>query len=284
MTLQSSGVHPGSNPGHAPADRAAAAISGADPGGLAPVMARRFENKTVIVTGAASGIGLASAMRFAREGARVVIADLHPAQAEEAASKMLKAGAQGSLALACDVSDEAQVRSCVRTAAQHFGSLDVVVNNAGLMGFKTLAELTGEDWFKVLGVDLLGTFYFISEAFKVMKPGGSIVNVSSIHAVETSPLVAPYAAAKAAVLSLTRSAAIEGSPLGLRVNAVLPGAVNTPMFWANPNVKSGAEKVDRSMVGEPEDIAAAVAFLASSEARFVQGAALVVDGGRLDHL
>jgi NAD(P)-dependent dehydrogenase (short-subunit alcohol dehydrogenase family) len=110
------------------------------------------------------------------------------------------------------------------------------------------------------------------------------VNVASIHAIETEPMVAPYAAAKAALVSLTRSAALEGKPRGIRVNAVLPGAVDTPMLWDNPNVKAGVEKVDPSQVGSTADVAAAVAFLASDDARFVQGAALVVDGGRLDRL
>ncbi|MFL6228439.1 MAG: SDR family NAD(P)-dependent oxidoreductase, partial [Pyrinomonadaceae bacterium] len=121
-------------------------------------------------------------------------------------------------------------------------------------------------------------------AFLKMKPGGAIVNVSSIHAEETEPLVAPYAAAKAALLSLTRSAALEGKPLGIRVNAILPGAVDTPMLWDNPNVKSGAEKIDRADVGKPEDVAAVIAYLASDDAAFVQGAAVRVDGGRLDRL
>lgn len=245
---------------------------------------RRFEGKTVIVTGAASGIGLATAKRFGQEGARVVIADLSQQHAEQAVQEVKAAGAPDALALACDVSNEAQVNACVAETVGHFGGLDVVVNNAGLMTFEPLTELSGDDWRRVLGVDLLGTFFFIREAFGVMKPGGAIVNVSSIHAVETSPLVAPYAAAKAAVVSLTRSAAIEGRQRGLRVNAVLPGAVDTPMLWDNPNVKSGVEKIDRSMVGEPQDLAAAIAFLASEEARFVQGAALVVDGGRTDIL
>ena len=117
-----------------------------------------------------------------------------------------------------------------------------------------------------------------------MKPGGAIVNVSSIHAVETEPLVAPYAAAKAALLSLTRSAALEGKPKGIRVNAILPGAVDTPMLWDNPNVKSGQEKIVKADVGRPEDIAAVIAFLASDDATFVQGAAVRVDGGRLNRL
>lgn len=145
-------------------------------------------------------------------------------------------------------------------------------------------DFEGEDWMRVLKVDLLGAFYFIKQAFLRMKPGGAIVNVSSIHAVETEPLVAPYAAAKAALLSLTRSAALKGKPKGIRVNAILPGAVDTPMLWNNPNVKSGAEKVNRADVGKPEETAAFIAFLASDDAKFVQGAAVRVDGGRLDRL
>ena len=117
----------------------------------------------------------------------------------------------------------------------------MVVNNAGLMQFKPLEELTGDDWLRILNVDLLGAFYFTKQAFLHMKPGGAIVNVASIHAVETSPLVAPYAAAKAAMLSLTRSSSIEGKPKGIRTNVVLPGAIDTPMLWDNPNVKSGSK-------------------------------------------
>lgn len=244
----------------------------------------RFEGKVAIVTGAGSGIGLAIAKRLGSEGAKVVIADLDVAKAGAAAESVKHAGAPDAWGSACDVSDEAQVTSCVESTVERFGAINVIVNNAGLMTFKPLIDLTGDDWRLVLGVDLLGTFYFIKEAFKHMRPGGSIVNVASIHAIETEPTVAPYAAAKAAVLSLTRSAAIEGKPRGIRVNAVLPGAVDTPMLWDNPNVKSGVEKIDRSDVGEPEDIAAGIAFLASDEARFVQGASLIIDGGRLDRL
>jgi NAD(P)-dependent dehydrogenase (short-subunit alcohol dehydrogenase family) len=152
------------------------------------------------------------------------------------------------------------------------------------MTFKPIPELSGDDWRRILNVDLLGAFYFIKQAFLHMKSGGAIVNVSSVHAVETEPLVAPYAAAKAALLSLTRSAALEGAVKKIRVNAILPGAVDTPMLWENPNVKAGVEKIDPNDIGKPEEIAEVIFFLASDAARFVQGAALRVDGGRLSRL
>ena len=244
----------------------------------------RFTDKIAIITGAASGIGLATAKRFAQEGARVVVADLDRDKAEAAANEVKQAGAPDAWASGCDVSCEDDVKATVAGAMSRYGRLDLVVNNAGLMVFKPLVELTGDDWRKVLAVDLIGAFFFTREAFLQMKPGSAIVNVSSIHAEETQPQVAPYAAAKAALLSLTRSASLEGKPKGIRVNAILPGAVDTPMLWNNPNVREGAENISREDVGKPEEIAAVIAFLASDDASFVQGAALRVDGGRLDRL
>ncbi len=244
----------------------------------------RFDDRVAIITGGASGIGLAAAKRFGSEGARVVIADLHPEQAAAAADEVRKAGAPDALAAACDVAEESQVEAAVAQTLEKFGRLDVIVNNAGLMVFSPIESLTTGNWLGVLRVDLLGAFYFIRQAFLHMKDGGAIVNVSSIHAVETEPLVAPYAAAKAALVSLTRSAALEGKPKGIRVNVILPGAVDTPMLWNNPNVKSGQEKIETNDVGKPEDVAAVIAFLASDDAAFVQGAQVRIDGGRLDHL
>lgn len=244
----------------------------------------RFTGHTAIVTGAASGIGLATATRFAAEGANVVLADVNANGLAAAQQRIQASGAQGVFCCNCDVSDENQVRQTIDTAISRFGRLDIVVNNAGLMVFKRIEDQTAQDWLSVLGVDLLGAFFFIKHAFQVMEHGGAIVNVSSIHAVETEPLIAPYAAAKTALVSLTRSASLEGKPKGIRVNAVLPGAVDTPMLWSNPNVKSGVEKIETNDVGSAEDIAAAIAFLASRDAAFIQGAMLRVDGGRLDRL
>jgi NAD(P)-dependent dehydrogenase (short-subunit alcohol dehydrogenase family) len=248
------------------------------------VVDQRFEGRVAVVTGGASGIGLAIATRFAAEGARVVLVDYNRAGLDAAVPVVRDAGASDVLAQLCDVSDEPQVQATIAAVLKAFGRFDVLVNNAGLMQFKALEEFTGADWLKVLGVDLLGAFFFTKQAFLHMGEGGAIVNVASIHAVETTPQVASYAAAKAALLSLNRSTAIEGKPRGIRANAILPGAVDTPMLRENPNVKSGVEKLDERFIGRPEDIAALVAYLASDDARFVQGAEIRADGGRLDRL
>jgi NAD(P)-dependent dehydrogenase (short-subunit alcohol dehydrogenase family) len=244
----------------------------------------RFEGKSAIVTGAASGIGLATAMRLGSEGARVLIADLDLDKGNAAADEVRRAGAPDAMAAVCNVAEELAVERAVDAAIDRFGKIDIVVNNAGLMVFKPIAEQTGDDWLKILNVDLLGAFYFTKQAFLKMTNGGVIVNVSSVHAVETTPLVASYAAAKAALVSLTRSASLEGKSIGIRVNAILPGAVDTPMLWQNPNIKSGVETINLTDVGKPEDIAAAIAYLASDDAKFVDGAAMRVDGGRLSRL
>lgn len=245
---------------------------------------KRLQDRVAIVTGANGGIGTAVVKRLGEDGCRVVLAVRREDAGHAAKAEADKGDVEESFVFGCDVSKEADAEACCEAAMKRWGRLDIIVNNAGVMRFKPIVELTEDDWMEVLKVDLLGCAYFMKHGFRRMKPGSSIINVASIHAAMTTPDVAPYAAAKAAAVSLSRSGSIEGKPLGIRVNALLPGAIDTPMLWDNPNIKSGAEKIVKSDVGKPEDIAGAVAFLASDDAAFVTGTALIVDGGRLAKL
>ena len=241
---------------------------------------KRFENKIAIVTGASGGIGLATALRLAREGARLAILARDPAKLAAALGKVEAAGAPEALMLAGDVADERTARALVRTACDRFGGLDVVVNNAGALTTDPLVKLSAKDWRHVFEVDILGAFHFAKQTLLHARKGAAIVNVSSVHAFVTSTGIGPYAAAKAALDSLTRTITIEGRERGIRANSILPGAIETPFLHTNPNVESGEESFDPKELGTPDDVAAAIAFLASDEACFIQGATLVVDGGR----
>ncbi|HWA36169.1 MAG TPA: SDR family NAD(P)-dependent oxidoreductase [Cyclobacteriaceae bacterium] len=243
----------------------------------------KFQNKVVLITGSASGIGFSAAQYFAKEGASVILVDIS-AKLEAAERDLRSRGHNKVLVVRCDVSKEGEVIAAVDKAIATFGRLDVIVNNAGLMTFKRIIDQVTDDWLRILSVDLLGAFYFTKQALLKMEHGGSVINISSIHAIETTALVAPYAAAKTALLSLTRSAGLEGKERGIRFNAILPGAIDTPMLRDNPNIVTGVEKIDPADTGKPEDVVGAIAFLASAESNFVQGAMIRVDGGRLDRL
>ena len=244
-----------------------------------------FDHRIGVVTGASGGIGKAVVRRLLEGGASVMLAGLHLDRLDAVAADLGREFDPARMATcACDVAREDQVIAAVDATVARFGGWDLLVNNAGTMLFKKIEEQTEQDWRGILDVDLLGAFFFTKQAFLRMRRGGAIVNVSSVHAVETEPLVAPYAAAKAALLSLTRSAALEGKAKGIRANAVLPGAVDTPMLWDNPNVRAGIEVIDKADVGAPEDLAAAIAFLLDDAARFVDGTSLRVDGARLARL
>lgn len=241
---------------------------------------RRRHHQVAIVTGATGGIGKAVCRRLLRDGLRVMLADLDRHALEHLCSTLEHSHRHRVSWTVCDVSDQSQVEQAVEATLKRFGHWDLVVNNAGIIDYQPLTELTGADWHRIFDVDLLGAFYFTRQALLRMRRGGAIVNVSSVHAAATEPLLAPYAAAKAAMLSLTRSTALEGRPRGIRANAILPGAIDTPMLWDSPSVRSGSEQLTADDVGSPEAVAAVIAFLGSPDARFVNGATLLVDGAR----
>lgn len=240
-------------------------------------------SRSVIVTGGAGDIGMAVARAFSLEGAAILLVDARPAS-DEAITALVAGGARDAKAVTADVGDPQAVTKAVETACDAFGGLDVIVNVAGMMIYRPIAELEAADWRRLLDVNLIGAALFTGHAFRRMRPGGCVINIASVHARRTSPLVAPYAAAKAALVSFTRSAAIEGKPLGVRVNAILPGAIDTAMLRESPNIRSGAEVIDPADLGQPEDVAALAVFLASDAARFITGEDIVADGGRMGRL
>lgn len=238
--------------------------------------------KTLIVTGGLGGIGGAIAEAHARDGGAVALADRRVDT--EVAQRLVSLGAADAISLACDVGDEQDIERTVAATLARFGRLDMIANVAGAMLYKSIADWTAQDWRDQLNVNLVGAAIFVREGFRHMGAGSAIVNIASIHARRTASQVAPYAAAKAGLVSLTRSAAIEGKPLGIRVNAILPGAIDTPMLRDSPNIRSGAEVIQPSDIGSPEQVASLAHFLLSDRATFITGEDVVIDGGRMGTL
>lgn len=247
-------------------------------------MTQLLENKTAIVTGAAKGIGQAIATKLAEAGATVVVADIDAAAAQATA-----AGIPGAEAATCDVSDEAQVEKLVQDAVAKHGHVDVFVSNAGVAGISALVDMSLEDWRKVTSVDLDGVFLCTKHAGRAMASngGGSIINIASIKAFGGSPATGHYGAAKAGVVSLTKTAALELRAHGVRVNAVCPGWIGTDMVTDNAAELGAALGVDlteavgalQGRLGEPNEIAALVVWLASDRSSFASGTAYIADGG-----
>jgi NAD(P)-dependent dehydrogenase (short-subunit alcohol dehydrogenase family) len=245
-----------------------------------------FSGKVALVTGAAAGMGLATAQAFAEAGAAVVLADVNEDAVKAAAEKLVAAGHK-ALAVRCDVSDDAQVAAMVDRTVAEFGRLDAAFNNAGVMArIAPTGESTREDWDRVIGINLRGVWSCMKHELRQMERQGSgaIVNNASVGALTGNPGISSYIASKHGVIGLTRTAALEYIKRGIRVNAVNPGLIDTQIAR---DVVSGSEEayaglanqVPIGRAGRPEEIASAVLWLCSPGASYVVGHGLTVDGG-----
>ncbi|MEG0199697.1 MAG: SDR family NAD(P)-dependent oxidoreductase [Comamonas sp.] len=247
-------------------------------------MSKRLEGKVAFVTGGGSGIGAATAERFAQEGATVVICGRRQEPLDAVVAKIKAAGGKAE-AVVADVGQEAQIVGALEQAARNHGGLDILVNNAMAYTWGAIDSMTTQDWQANFGTSVDGTFWGTRTALKLMKAkGGSIVNLSSICGTLGTPYMSGYSAAKAAVINFSRAAAAEGAPAGVRVNVVIPAVVETPatagMLADDASRKTTEKLIPMGRVGQSHELANAILFLASDEASYVTGAALPVDGGR----
>ncbi|MGY3602510.1 MULTISPECIES: SDR family NAD(P)-dependent oxidoreductase [unclassified Bradyrhizobium] len=238
--------------------------------------------KVALVTGAARGIGLATARRFLAEGWRVALLDIERELLNEAVASLKQA--ENTLALPCDVSDAAAVAAAVAAVEKRFGRLDALVNNAGVAVFAPLLETSDADWSRILAVNLTGPFLCAKAAAPLMREhgGGAIVNITSISAVRASTLRSAYGTSKAGLAHLTKQLAVELASLGIRVNAVAPGPVDTAMAKAVHTAAIRADYHDAiplNRYGLEEELAEAIFFLSSDRASYITGQILAVDGG-----
>lgn len=245
-----------------------------------------FTGKVALVTGAAAGMGLATANAFAAAGAAVVLADYKEGAVKLAAERLVAAG-QKAIAIRCDVSDDAQVAAMVDRTVAEFGRLDAAFNNAGVMAhIAPTADSTREDWDRVIGINLRGVWSCMKYELRQMQRqgGGAIVNNASVGALTGNPGIGSYIASKHGVVGLTRTAALEYVKHGIRVNAVNPGLIDTQIArdvvsGDEQSYAEAAKSVPIGRAGRPEEIASAVLWLCSPGASYVVGHALTVDGG-----
>lgn len=248
-------------------------------------MSKRLQGKIAFVTGAGSGIGEATALRFAEEGATVVLCGRRIEPLQEALEKIRALGGLGEVAVA-DVSDEHAYVGALQATAQRHGRLDILVNNAMAYTWGSIDSMTTADWHANFATTVDGTFWGTRTAMQLMKAqgGGSIVNIASICGLFGTAWMAGYSAAKAAVINFSRAAASEGAAHNVRCNVIIPGVVDTPAtagMLGDAKTRSNTEKViPMKRVGLPVELANAIVFLASDEASYVTGASLAVDGGR----
>ena len=232
-------------------------------------------DKVLLVTGAGSGIGAATARRFADEGGRVAVADLDPAAAERVVGEL-----GSGIAVACDVSDEESVAAAVGMARDGLGRIDCVFNCAGYVRFVPLQELSLAEWNRMLAVHLTGTFLVCKAALPVLREagGGAIVNMASASAQLARPHLAAYAAAKGGIIAFSRQLALDAHDYGVRVNTIAPGSVGTPMLDGVYDAGAVPHAI-QPRVAVPDEIAAVVCFLLSDEASFMTAALVAADGG-----
>jgi NAD(P)-dependent dehydrogenase (short-subunit alcohol dehydrogenase family) len=243
-----------------------------------------FQDQAVLVTGGAQGIGRAIASAFAREGAQVMLADVNGTRAEQTAAELRTSGARAA-AYGIDLERVSEIRGLVNHTARELGRLDVLVNNAGVEFGEPFFEVTQDVWDTHLNVNLRAMFFTTQAAAGWMKDhgGGAVVNIASIQGAVFSPRYIPYTVSKSGVRGLTSVLAVALAPYGIRVNAVAPGWCNTAMnkLAADSSlVQERLKLIPLHRIGEPEEIAEAVLFLASSKAAYVTGHTLTVDGGR----
>jgi NAD(P)-dependent dehydrogenase (short-subunit alcohol dehydrogenase family) len=248
-----------------------------------------LKDKVAIITGARRGMGKSHALIFAKAGAKVVVADISKDECEEVVKEIEKAGGE-AIAVKCDVTNKKEVDAMIEAAIDKWGKLDILVNNAGIVGFKPFVEMTEAEWDKVIEINLKGYFLCAQAAVKEMikQNSGAIVNIASVEMGQVGggmPGLAHYCASKGGVVAFSQTLAVELAQYNIRVNAVAPGAIETPMAESvkdNPKaLEASLAKIPMRRMGKPEEVSNLVLFLSSDLSSYMTGSTVVIDGGWL---